>query len=182
MAAMNLHTCPITGVTITRKCPVTDCLYHSRANKTGCIARDAEELSLEELNLHKGLNAGVSTICVVRKKSVDSIKAVLLVDEFLHWLADTLKPEDYPYVTGYHNRELQRGVIELAKTCPILEIRELKWNIGKVCCALQARYWRDFEKANKLKQGDFLALLGIKQTAANHLLSLFAKAAMGQKP
>lgn len=176
-----LHQCPLTQITIQKKCPVADCLYHSKANKTGCIARDAEELSLEELSVHKGIDNSLSTICTNRKRSVESIKTVLIVDEFLVWLDNKLEPGQYPYVTGYHNRALQHAVTTLASQVAILNVAELNWNIGKVCCALQESYWREFEKERKLKEHNHLELLGIKAAVAKQILSQYAQAAFGQK-
>lgn len=181
MKTIPIHVCPIAGTAITRKCIVTDCLYHSKANKTGCIARDAEELSLEELSVHKGIDNALSTICTNRKRSVESIKAVLVIDEFLSWLDSTLKPDEYPYVTGYRNPALQKAVTEFVHDAPMFRVLELNWNIGRVCCAIQEHFWRAFEKENKMKAVDFHDLLGVKPQTAAALLKSYVNAALQVK-
>lgn len=177
---MLTYNCPITDVTLHRKCCVKDCLYHSRVNKTGCVAVDAEELSLEELQAHKGIEGGVSVICVLRKRAVGRIQNVLIINEFLSWLDEKQKPEEYPYVSGYHNAKLQQLVHDLTESVWSLNVRDLDWNIGKVCCSVMPQYWRQFETERKIAKIDHLAVLGIKATTAQKLLSAFAEAALKQ--
>jgi len=174
------YTCPITDVALHRKCCVKDCLYHSSINKTGCVAVDAEELSLEELQAHKSIDGGVSVICVLRKRAVGRIQNVLIISEFLSWLDEKQKPEQYPYVSGYHNPNLQRIVHDLSESVWSLNVKELEWNIGKVCCALMPSYWREFEAARKIAKVDHLSILGIKANTAQKLMDAFAEAALKQ--
>jgi hypothetical protein len=175
-----IHTCPITDLTLHRKCNVSDCLYHSKISRTGCAATDAEDLSLEELQAHKGIGGGVSVICVLRKRAVGRIHHVLIVGEFLQWLEEKHKPTEYPYVTGYHDVKLQQAVHDMCAGNWMLNVTELNWNIGKVCCALQGSYWRQFERERKIAKIDHLATLGIKAAAAQRMMYTFATAALKQ--
>ncbi len=132
--------CVLTNIELVQKCPVETCMYHSKINNSGCCADSIEDASLEELATHKGLDDQITKTFRLRKRAIERIHRVLLLDEFFQFTLS--KP--VPYSISSEVEEFLKGL-----ETSLFKIKELAWSYKKLAKVMHQPYWDNFFKETK---------------------------------
>ncbi len=156
--------CVLTGRKLKESCPVTTCIYHSCVKQSGCCAGEAENMGLEELGVHKGLDSNVTRIFRIRKQAIDSVNNAILLYEFMDWAHD--KKPGVVLTDGF-----VETLEKIGSQSPIFHIPDLEWSLEKLAVVLTESYWTEFFEANPgVERKPLNAILGLRQKEFEQLL------------
>lgn len=156
--------CVLTGIELHKKCPVKTCMYNSKIAKTGCFAEKIETCSLEELAEHKGLENQITKVFRTRKRAVNRIHCVLLLDEFFQFTKN--KPVPLAVYEGIND-------FLLSLDGSVFSIAELEWNFEKLAKVMYQPYWEEFFTKTGATQQSIQNLLDLSNKEFSALLTFF---------
>lgn len=130
---MKDFTCPLTGLSLVKRCPVTTCIWNTKnpGVETGCF--HLENPSNEYLaRAHK---VDLEALEIEQKKAVKQIQNLVLLDGYSNWLdTETVNNTEERY-----NPKLESLLSKYPLTVP-----GMRWNVEKLTRALDEKIYNKF--------------------------------------
>ena len=156
-------TCILTEQVLKKPCPVKTCAYYSNINATRCCAAEAEDMSLDELQVHKGIGSSLSDLSRMRKQAVKNVSNALLVYHFLQWAQ--VKP------APTYRKKLKDVLIAFGTGVTLFYIEEMEWTYDKLAKVLSKSLWEEFFKTTNASPREIHDILGMRESRVRQLIS-----------
>lgn len=128
---------------------------------------DAEDMTLEELSVHKSIKSSISDLSRLRKQAIKRVSNALVLYHFLQRVSD--KPEIR------YNKKLVDTFIIVGEHNPIFYIAEMEWSYSKLAKVLYLPYWEEFFSNTRAPPQSLAEILGMRESQLEHLTSFIRK-------